>query len=193
MLYHHCMNLENVVFGEIKGSPKYIDIPEFKDAYLWLEKEVGFYPLFLAVGETEEDIRITGYQNQWRKLLVDRGEKNKNEYRKKGEFPNLGLFSFQDLEGIFMDYDNWHLVLNAEHKNYQMTDYEKKLIFKPSFSKAKWLRKARKKSCTVQLVIQKLYLPSADRIWVRNKKTKIKLENTGFRSVEVKRLLLEEF
>lgn len=192
--YHHCIDLEKVVFGEIKGNPKYSnfnsDVEFFKESYLWLEKEVRFYPLFLAVGTTEEDIRMTGYQNQWAKLLVE--SKDRNEYRKKGEFPNYVLFSFQNIEGIFMDYDGWHLVLNASYKNYQMTNYEKRLIFKRSWSKSKWLRKTRKQH-SVQLVTSKLYLPFADRIWVRNKKTKTILENMGFRNVEVKRILLEEF
>ncbi len=34
-------------------------------AYGWLADRLGFWPLFLAVGETEEDRRVTGYQMQW--------------------------------------------------------------------------------------------------------------------------------
>lgn len=188
MLYHYCMNLENIIFGEIKADLKYSAI-EFKDAYLWLEKEIGFYPLFLAVGASEEDIRMTDYQNQWRRLLVE--NLNGNEYRKKGEFPNYVLFSFQNVEGIFMDYDKWHLVLNASYKNYKMTDCEKRLIFKPSWPKSKWLRKARNEQHSVQLVAPSLYLPNAGRIWVRNQQTKKLLEAKGFENIEVKRLLLE--
>ena len=187
--YHHCMSLERVIFGEVKPNPEQAD-SDFKGAYSWLEKQVGFYPLFLAVGQSEEDVRMTGYQNQWRKLLVI--SKKGNEYVQKGQFPNDVLFSFMDVDGVFMDYDYWHLVLNASHKDYQMTDYEKRLVLKPSWPKSKWLRKARKNSHSVQLVVPSLFLPRAKRIWVRNQKTRKLVETIGFENVEVRRVLLEE-
>lgn len=187
--YHHCRDLNSIVHGEIIANPKYYD-HYFKDSYLWLEKEIGFSPLFLAVGKTEEDIRMTGYQNQWKRLISQspRG----NEYRKKGEFPNYVLLSFETIEGIFMDYDYWHLVLNASHKNYQMTNYEKRLIFKPSWQKSRWLSKANQKPGSVQLVTPGLYLPDAKGIWVRNQQTKRLLEKMGFGNIECHRLLLED-
>ncbi|MCK4614484.1 MAG: hypothetical protein KAU14_06750 [Thermoplasmata archaeon] len=182
--YHHCRSLESIIFGEVKSPPAYSG-PDFKDAYLWLKKEVGFYPTFLAVGTTEEDIRMTGYQDNWRVKISDK------KCRKRGEFPNMVLFSFEDVDGIFTDYDYWHLVLNASYKDYQMTDYEKRLIFKPSWQKSKWLRKANKNPHSVQLITKTLYLPGAERIWVRNRQTKKLLEFRGFRNVEVKRIRLE--
>lgn len=187
--YHHCRSLDSVVYGKVKADFEYSD-PDFKYAYSWLEKEVGFYPLFLAVGTTEEDIRMTGYQNQWRRLL-SKGPNGK-EYTKGGEFPNDVLFSFENVDGIFMDYNNWHLALNAGYKNYQITDYEKRLIFKPSWPTSKWLRKAKKTPHSVQLVTQSLYLPDSQRIWVRNQQTRALLISMGFENVETKRLLLEE-
>lgn len=183
--YHHSRNLDSIIFGEVSSHLDYFD-PDFKDAYLWLEKEVGFYPLFLAVGTTEEDIRMTGYQDNWRVKISDW------EYRRTGKFPNIVLFSFESVDGIFMDFDYWHLVLNAGYKNYQMTDYEKRLIFKPSFSKSKWLGKAKEDPHSVQLVTPALYLPDAERIWVRNQQTKKLLESMGFENVEVRRLLICE-
>jgi hypothetical protein len=164
-----------------------------------VRKKVGFYPLFLAVGTTEEDIRMTGYQNQWAKVIGSKivGRRNDGTYiqrnilRRKGEFPNDVLFSFEDVDGKFMDYMSWHLVLNASYKNYQMTDYEKGLIFKPSWPKSKWLKKAREDPHSVQLVTSTLYLPEAGRIWVRNRQTKNYLESMGFENVEVRRLFLE--
>ena len=193
--YHHCSDFNNITFGEIKAKPSYSD-PDFKSAYLWLEKEIGFYPLFVAVGITEDAIRITGYDAQWARVISSKivGRKKSRTYvqrnvlRRKGEFPNYVLFSFRELEGVFMDYDYWHLVLHAGYKNYQMTDYEKRLIFKPSYSELKWLGKARYKP--VQLVTQKLYLPNAERIWTRNNKTKKSLESMGFENVEVRRIFL---
>lgn len=189
LLYHHCRSLESVVYGEVKPNPHFSD--EFlKRAYSWMEQQLGFYPLFIAVGEAEEDIRMTGYENQWRRI-VSKSQK-KTKYRTAGEFPNEVLFSFSNLEGVFTDYDYWIMVLNTEYKNYQVTDYEKKLLFKPSWNKAKWLRRARERPHTVQLVIPKLYLPDAEHIWVRNKKTKKQLEKIGFEGVEVKRLMVME-
>lgn len=185
--YHHCRSLDNVVYGEIKAYPEYSD-PDFKGAYFWLKKEVEFYPLFLAVGISDQNIRITGYQGQWKRLLLE--GPNGNEYRKKGEFPNDVLFSFREVEGIFMDYFAWHFVLNAYPK-YEITDYEKRQIFKSSWSKSKWLRKARK-DYPVQLVTSTLFLPNAERIWVRNRQTRNLLESMGFKNVEVRKLLLNE-
>lgn len=188
--YHHCRSLESVIYDKVQARPEHTD-EYFKMAYLWLEKEVGFYPLFLAVGRTEEDIRMTGYQNQWRRVLSE-GPGGK-EYRKKGKFPSEVLFSFGEVEGVFMDYDYWHLVLGANYKNYSVTNYEKKLIFKPSWSKSRWLRKARENPHSVQLVTSELYLPEASRVWARNKLTQQLLISNGFKQVEVKRLFLEDW
>ncbi len=185
LLYHHCRSLHSIVYGEVKANPEYPD-PYLKDSYAWLEKEIGFYPLFLAVGVTEEDIRMTGYQNQWKRLLSE--GPNGKEYRKKGEFPNDVLFSFKNIDGIFMDYNYWHLVLNANYKNYKMTDYERRLIFKLSWTKSKWLRKAKKSPHSVQLVTQSLHLPDAKRIWVRNQQTKSLLISMGFDNIELTKL-----
>ena len=197
LYYHHCRSLESIVFEEVKANPKYFD-PHFKDAYLWLKRQINFYPIFLAVGSTEEDIRMTGYQNQWQKIVGTKiiGRRKNGSYiqenilRKKGEFPDDILFSFEEVEGIFMDFEYWHLVLNASTRS-DMSDYEKKLIFKHSWTKLKWLRKAKNKPGSVQLVTSSLYLPTAKRIFVRNKKTKKVLDEIGFNNVEVKRIYIE--
>ncbi|MBI4439884.1 hypothetical protein HY638_02840 [Candidatus Woesearchaeota archaeon] len=187
--YHHCRSLNSIVYGETRANSEHSD-PNFKEAYSWLEKEVGFYPLFLAVGATEEDIRMTGYQNQWRRILSS--GPNGKDFRKRREFPNDVLLSFENVDGVFMDYDYWHLALNAGYKNYQITDYEKRLIFKPSWPTSKWLRKAKKIPHSVQLVTPSLYLQDSQRIWVRNQPTRALLISMGFDNVETKRLLLEE-
>ena len=185
--YHHCRSLDSIIYGRVRASPEHAD-EDFKGAYSWLEKEVGFYPIFLSVGTTDGGIRMTGYQNQWRRILSYRPK----EYRKKGDFLNKVLFSFKYIDGIFMDYNYWHIALSASYKNYQMTDYEKRLIFKPSWPKSKWLKKARKNQHSVQLVTPELYLPAAERIWVRNQQTKELLTSMGFDNVESRRLVLEE-
>ena len=197
-IYHHKRVLDSVVFGEVMASPAFAD-PDLKAEYSWLEKQVGFYPLFLAVGETEQDICMTGYNNNWRRVIsseiVGRDARGnciqKNILRAAGEFPNYVLFSFENVEGVFMDYINWHLVLNSSHNNYQMTEYEKRLIFKPSWTKSRWLRKATERPHTVQFVTERLCLPDAGRIWTHNSKTKLRLEKMGFRNVAVKQISVE--
>ena len=194
LYYYHCRSLRSVVWGEIKANPRYFD-SYLKEAYFWLRNEVGFYPLFLAVGSTEEDIRMTGYQNQWNRIMGTKisGKRKdgtfiqKNILRKIGEFPNDVLFSFEEVDGVFMDYGYWHLAFNPRTIE-TISDYEKRLIFKPSWDKPKWLKKAKNESSSVQLVTPSLYLPNAKRIFVRNKKTKKVLEEIGFKGIEVKRI-----
>lgn len=198
LLYHHGRDLESVIYGEVKPNTRYVEDKWFLGAYKWLEKEVGFFPLFLAVGEDHyKTIAMTGYQDNWRRLLsytlTDRGRRIGVDYRKKGEFPNKVLFSFDELDGIFMDFDYWHIVLNAS-PDYKIKKKHKRWIFKPFWSKEKWLEKSRRKEWVkwdVQMVVPSLYLPGAKRIWVRNKKTKKYLEETGFENVEVRRLKVE--
>ena len=184
LLYHYCRSLEHIIYGEIKPNPKLSD-QDFIGAYRWLEKEVGFYPMFLSVGNSIDDLWITGYDNNWKKAI---GTKNvgrtktgryiqKNILRKKGEFPNEVLFSFENVEGVFNDYDYWHFVLNADYKNYEISDYITRRILKRSWSKSKWIKQAISDPGSVQLVTPKLYLPNTKRIWFRNKKTNKQLKS----------------
>lgn len=192
LLYHHSRLLESVRYGEIAANPAYSD-PDFKDAYRWLEKEIGFYPLFLAVGINEDDLRMTGYQNNWRRFIGTEIEDGKlvRKYRRGGEFSNEVLFSFEHVDGIFMDYDYWHIALNAAGDRDTITDYEKRLIFKPSWRKTRWLNKAKYDPHSVQLAAPRLHLPAASLIRVRNKSTQLMLEMRGFQNIEVRRIRVE--
>jgi len=187
---HHARQLEYCIYGVVRqkrGVSEYFD-----KAYDWLEREVGFYPLFLSVGETVDDMAMTGYQNQWRRLLVE--GKNYRKYRQKGEVQNQVLFSFVDIpDGIFIDYMNWHMVLNSEYDNYQIPDREKRMIFRPSWRKSDWLRYARHNPHSVQLVIPELDLREATRVWVRNIQTQLHLEKVGFGNVEVRRIPVNSY
>lgn len=193
LLYHHCRLLESVSYGEIVADSTYSN-PDFKEAYGWLEKEIGFYPLFLAVGISENDIRMTGYQNNWRRFIgTEKIEDGKlvRKYRRGGEFPNEILFSFKLVDGIFMDYDYWHIALNAVGYKDIITDHEKRLIFKPSWRKTQWLNKAKYEPHSVQLAAPRLYLPAASLISVRNKSTQLMLKMRGFQNIEVRRIRVE--
>ena len=105
ILYHHCMPLSQVTYGTVRADPAYAS-PDFLPAYEWLEDQIGFFPHFVSVGNNESALYRTGYQDNWRVWTggdIIQGENRKN-YRKKGEFPNLVLLSFDHLEGVFMDY-----------------------------------------------------------------------------------------
>lgn len=189
-LYHHSRPLEYSPYGIVKQE-RGIDF-EFEGACQWIEREIGFYPVFLAVGATEQDIRMTGYHNQWRRLLA-RG-KDLREYRKKGEIDNQALFSFTDVpDGIFMDYDYWHIVLNSTYNNYNVNKWVKKLIFRSTWDKNRWLQNAADKPHTVQLIVPELDLREAKVVWVRNRETQEQLKNTGFHNVEVRRIAVDKW
>ena len=183
LLYHHARPLDHSPCGSVKQE-RGLDA-DFEGAYRWIEHHLGFYPLFLAVGATEDDMRMTGYQNQWRKKLGDR------EYRRKGEIDNYVLFSFSDVpNSIFTDFHYWHIVLNGGHSNYQISNWAKKLIFRPTWDRDRWLGYARRKPHSVQLIVPELDISRAERIWVRNRETKKHLEGLEFANIAVRRLVL---
>ena len=91
------------------------------------------------------------------------------------------------------DYDVWHSVLNAEGQDHRIPNYDKIMLFQKEFTKEDWLQRAKDLPHTIQLVTPKLYLPDAKRIWVRNKKTKKRLEDMGFENIEVKRLEIDKY
>ncbi len=190
-LYHHCMPLEKVSHGVICPKPEHSD-KDYINAYRWLEDETGFYPLFLAVGNTDDDFRITGYDDNWRVRTSSwfRDGKPGGKYRKKGEFPNHVLFSFSEMDGVFTDYMSWHIILNGIHWG-EISDYERRLVTKPSWPKSKWLRKIKRGEIAGQLVAPQIDLREAKKVWCRNKKTKKILETMGFTQVEIKRVLLD--
>ncbi len=206
MLFHHCIALEDVCYGIIVPSEAqtriHIDsiydgdppdvIESFIGPNLWLEKQVGFYPLFMAAGSTLEDIGMTGYGRQWIVVTGSRYDNTTkqrfNTRRKKGEFPNKVLFSYKNVKGVFVDYDYWFITLNSGYSNYEVGPGHTRWILKTSWNKARWLRKARKRTCSVMYVVPQLDLRQANRIWVRNERTRKLLVNMGFINVQIKRI-----
>ena len=87
-----------------------------------------------------------------------------------------------------MDYLNWHIVLNSRYKNYQITDRERRMIFRPSWRTSAWLRQARREPGSVQLVAPHLDLRAASRAWVRKEPTRRHLVRMGFVNVMVQRV-----
>jgi len=154
----------------------------------WLERQVGFYPLFLAVGHVKDDIAMTGYVYQWGTVKCWKADET--IFKKAGEFDNRVLFSYKDPPGnrlVYADYDNWFLVLNSSHCDFQISDRHRRMILKPSWKPSDWLRKARKDRSSVMAVCDCLDLRKADRVWARNKPTQKALLKMGFQNVQVKR------
>lgn len=66
--YHHSRNLNGVVYGDVEADPRYTD-PLFRGAYAWLAGRIGFSPLFLAVGSTKADFKMTTYDDECENVL----------------------------------------------------------------------------------------------------------------------------
>lgn len=164
--------------------------PFFRMAYEWLEKEIGYYPVFFAVGEIESVLWMTDYDDNWR--VWTGGERARGTYRKmfrhKGEFPNLVIFSFSEIDGIFMDFQSWHIALNACMNGGSVSEAERRMIFKPSWTRSRWISASRKGTHRVQLVAPAVPLQCAERGYVRNSITCLMLEKRGFTNIEVKRV-----
>jgi len=192
LLYHHCMPAEAACFGEFEPDRRLSD-PFFRMAYEWLEKEIGYYPVFFAVGEVEPVLWMTGYDDNWR--VRTGGECFDGTYQKtfrhKGEFPNLACFSFSEIDGIFMDFQSWHIALNACMNGGRVSEAEGRMIFKPSWTQSRWLSASRKGTHSIQLVAPVVPLQCAEHGYVRNSVTRFMLEKRGFTNIEVKRVKVE--
>ena len=192
ILYHHCMPLSQVTCGTVRADPAYSEDSYLLPAYEWLAEQIGFFPHFVSVGKDEYALNRTGYQDQWRVRdggdFVN-GEYRKN-YRKKGEFPNLVLLSFDHLEGVFMDHMTWHIAINSCTNGNSVSTREMKMILKPSWTNRHWLRAAMK-SHSVELLTPEIPLHKAAGVWVRNRATQKLIEMKGFRNVEVVRTRVE--
>jgi len=194
---YHSMPLEQVVHGTIVADRRYSD-PEWLEAYQWLEKEVGFFPIFLSIGDRDSDaVYMTGYQNQWRVYIggdFDADKKYRKIYRKAGEFPNQVLFAIP-LESVpvrsFNDYQWWNIVLTDVLCQREIGPGLRRLLFKKSWNEARWLRQARRDSHLVQMLAPQLDLGAGEYIWVRNKSTQEALQKQGFHNVQVHRIALE--
>lgn len=175
----------------------------FETCYRWLADRVGFWPLFLGVGGNAWDLQLTGYQNQWRRIISQ--SRQQTIYRRAGDFPNKVLFSYDDApqDAVFSDYGAWRRVLNAinctgrvghDLRLGPVGPAVERQVLKPSWSRADWLRKARRDPGSVQAVVPALDLTAAAAIWCRNQSTRRQLLDLGFRAecVAVHRLRVED-
>ena len=184
--YHHAIGLDHLgrIDGVLVPDPALSD-PDFLPAYRWAEREVGFFPLFLSVGTTADDMRMTGYQNNWQP--PDRlGTHDPDPADRR-----LVLFSFDSVAGVFSDYSAWHIVLNSSHCDYRVGRRYTSWILRRSWPTSRWLREARRCPHSVQLLAPRLDLREAVRVWTPDDESRRQVERLGYAGVRVKRVAYE--
>ncbi len=168
--FYHVIDLSAVSRSILRPQVQFSD-REWVPAYQWLEKEIGFYPLFLAAGDLDAAY-VTGYQNQWRVHIggTMADGKYQPKMRKAGEFPNLVLLAFPQsaLQGCFTDYPWWNIVLTDVLCQRAIGPGLYRYLFKKSWSRSKWLRSANRDGHAAQLLVPELDLSKAAFLWARN-------------------------
>ena len=162
---------------------------QMEAAYRWLAERVGFWPLFLAVGESDDDRRMTGYQNQWSRSGC---------WAPPGPPRDIVLFSWclPATGAVHCCYDHWHIVLNSVRAGGRQHELHVALedrraeswVLHRSWSHAAWHRAARRRPGSVQAVAPMLDLASADEVWAPNRRVSRALVALGFDQVGVRRL-----
>jgi len=195
-LFHHARELAHVRPGPVTSTPlsRRLEEPDcppggcsgadafhmairFDAAYAWIAERLGFWPLFVAVGESDEDRRMTGYQDQWRRGASARA--------------SMALFSWREPPpgAVFMDFTAWHIVLNRVEfapgdphrpRVLALEPHEERQVWKRSWRASDWIRMARRGRTSVQAVVPALDLAGADEVWTRNRAERARLIRLGF-------------
>jgi hypothetical protein len=211
LLYHHCRELVHTRYDLVVPWRVTQALPEpaerdtgtvwddwslaehMEASYRWLAQRVGFWPLWLAVGASDEDRRMSGYQLQW---------------RRQSETANNVLFSWARPPTPtlhYLCYGHWHIVLNSVYYQgrYRQPDYRAEVegmtpqleswVMHPRRQPRDWLRAAASEPHSVQAVVPLLDLRTADVLWCRNQAARKQLCDMGFapERVLVRRLLVD--
>jgi hypothetical protein len=166
------------------------DALHFDTVYQWIAEQVGFWPLFLSLGDTIDDLQMTGYQNNWFRPKEYDELTQKSSYR-PGSQVNQALFRWNHppAQSVYMDYVYYHIALNSVkydgdnmHNStfIPISTYTHKLIWKPSYGVSQWKRFGEKHPGSVQVICPSLDLSTADIICCRNKTSKKLLVSRGF-------------
>lgn len=214
--YHHSRSLQHVSHGTVKParltellrdpgcaaigtcdpSDDWHFALQLEACYRWLAERIGFWPLFLAVGDTDEDRRMTGYQLQWSRSRT---------ISPTGPPRDQVLFSWSDApaHAIYVDYLSWHTVLNSvrarngdPHELYVELEGRRDdaSILKPSWRQSDWLRHARRNPHSVQAAVPALDLSTADEICAPSRRVATALIHQGFAPsrLRIQRLRLQQ-
>ncbi len=196
--YWHCMPV-NLISGPVLVPEPTFSDTDYLPGYKWLEKRIGYFPLFMAAGNEDSAPYNAGYNNQWRVVLSSRYCKEKNrvislERRAKGDAPNFAMFRFDERPKVccFLDSAWWSIgVLTPHLNNEEPQEREVRSVLKPSWSHARWVREIKKDKIGIEMVVPQLDLRDAVEVWVRNKRAKQHLEKLGFKNVQVRRIPVE--
>lgn len=196
--YWHCMPVNLISGPVLVPEPKFSD-SDYLPGYKWLEKRIGYFPLFMAAGNEDSAPYNAGYNNQWRVVLSSRYCKKKKRViaisrRAKGDVLNFAMFRFDKLPEVccFLDSSWWSVGVLTPHLNNEVPrESEVRCVLKRSWSHARWLREIKNDKISAELVVPKLDLRDAVEVWVRNKKAKAHLEKLGFKNVQVRRIPVE--
>lgn len=193
LLFHHCTDLEALLKGEIlTGDPQRAG-QGYENSYKVWSDTFGFHPIFLAMGCGKETVEITGYPNQFSRVIACGYSQEKKRrvltLRPKGECPNRVLLSFEHVGGLAHKFTTWEDVLFWSFNSGKCpVRYLRRLKSQTQRPLESWMRSARKRDGYVQLCTPSLNPRSAARVWVRNQKTKKLLEKLGYQNVEVQRM-----
>jgi len=211
-LFHHCIPLEKLITvnGDMVSSQHHStdDDAAFIPAYTWWHDTFGFWPIFLAVGNGPNTLGMTGYPNQFGRVISSRwDEKRKRSVRTlrpKGDMRNYVLLSFEEAECLPHNFDTWEniicfssplpLPIGVERDPalppYAKIpkQYVKSLVGQTKRKLSNWIKLAKKKDGRVQACAPRLDMTKVIEIKVRNQKTKKLLENIGYQNVEVLRV-----
>jgi|SRR6185437_12162652 len=153
-----------------------------KPWYRWLERQIGFYPLFLAFG-TPLAIENTFYSHDsYECIPKERQSRNV-----------LAIFNLHAVRNcVFTDYDVWaHSDADAfeaiETGEEPDADWQRAL-FKPLWSRMQWFQKARRDPTSVQLLARRLDLRRAHEIWTQDEETLYEVQSRGLMNAKVRHL-----
>jgi hypothetical protein len=168
---------------------------DFLPAYRWLKDVIGFFPIFFSVGKNLHDLYMTGYNTQFCTYecwgFGNKGPRRRNQ-------PNLVLFSFKNVTGVFTDFDVWEyflkksidepkfLKLMREHS--EAKKYILNKLFKKNWTKKRWIEEAIECPYEVQLLSKTIDVRRADRVLCRNQATKEYLEEHGYKNIHILRI-----
>lgn len=195
----HGRDLNEVTCGVVYPNKEHPHNPDQVPKYQWLEKQIGFWPLWLAVG-SRKAAYFTRYHYNWTSGYGwnERGHLDWKPW-KKGEAPNRVMFIFDPncIDGVFVDYMSWldlgmcmrHTTAGVVVEN--VDDQLKKRILLDGMTREEKMQYSYKNPLYLNYVTQNLDLRKALAVWCRDEATKQKLEQMGFTKVQVVRILAD--